>query len=105
MLGFKICCILKYMSHKAFNWQESIFCYIKIEIWPLKLLFYGLSDLVISNTRENLKGHSIVLVSVSAIGLRTVVGHQFSFSLPLFLRKRKKTDSLRLKKLQRQINL
>lgn len=93
MLGLRICCILKYMFHKACNWQESIFCYIKTGIWSLKLLFYGLSDLVIANTRENFKGQCIVLVSISAIGLRTVVSHQLSFPFSLSLRKRKKMDS------------
>lgn len=81
------------------------FCYIKTGIWSLKLLFYGLSDLVITNTRENFKGQCIVLVSISAIGLRTVVCHQLSFPFSLSLRKRKKMDSLTLRKLQRQMKL
>ena len=77
------------MSHKAFNWYESIFCYKGIGICSSKLLFYGLPDLIITNKRENLKGHSIVLVSISAKGLRTVLSHQSSLSLPLFLGKEK----------------
>lgn len=87
MLGFRIHCVLKY-TYQTFNWYENILYYIKIGIWSLKLLFHGLSDLVITNMREDLKGQGIIPVSISAIELRT--GLLF---LSLFFRKRKKKDS------------
>lgn len=92
MLRFRIDCILKYISHQEFNRCENIVCYIKAGIWSLKLLYYGLSHLVITNTKKNLKGNNTVLVNQDfAIGLRTVVSHKFSFSLPFFfLRKTEK---------------
>lgn len=85
MLGFRIDCILKYISHQEFNWCENIYCYIKAGIWSVKLLYYSLSHLVITNTKKNLKGNNIVLVNQDfPLGLRIVVSHQFSFTLSFF---------------------